>query len=100
MFDAGEKYYLPRVFNYFDDTCGKEIEIYNDYTGERLAINEFNHNHTDIKFGLPYHLFARKIAEPWHHKIWICHFFKHSRYNDFVSEEESLNINKNGFDAD
>ena len=88
MLGAGEKYYLPRIFCYFDDTTGSEIELYNDYTGERLAINEFNQAHKYIKFCLPYHLLARKVVETWYHNIWSCHFFKHSRYNDFVSEED------------
>jgi hypothetical protein len=88
MLEAGEKYYLPRVFCYFDDTNGTSVELYNDYTGERLAINEFNQTHTDIKLGLPYFLLARQLVEPWYHSIWICHFFKHTRYNDFVSEED------------
>jgi hypothetical protein len=86
MLNAGEEYYLPRVFCYFDDTAGGEIELYNDYSGERLAINEFNQAHRNIKLGIPYHLVSRKIVEPWYHRIWICHFFEHSRYNDFVGE--------------
>jgi hypothetical protein len=88
MLGAGERYYLPRVFCYFDDTIGTEIELYNDYSGERLAINEFNQAHNDIKFGLPYFLLAKPVVEPWYHNIWLCHFFKHSRYNDFVSKED------------
>lgn len=87
MLGAGEQYYLPRVFCYFDDTIGTEVELYNDYTGERLALNEFNHTHDTAKFGLPYHLLARSVVEQWYHQIWICHFFKHSRYNEFVSSD-------------
>jgi hypothetical protein len=90
MLESGEKYYLPRVFCYFDDTIGTEIELYNDFTGERLAINEFNQAHEDIKLGFPYHLLARKVVEPWFHGIRICHFFEHSRYNAFVSTEGDL----------
>lgn len=87
MLEAGEKYYLPRIFCYFDDVIGTEIELYNDFIGERLAINEFNLAHTDIKLGLPYHFLENKVTQPWFNKIWIGHFFKHSRYNDFVSSE-------------
>jgi hypothetical protein len=87
MLEVDEKYYLPRVFCYFDDTVGTEIELYSEFTGVRLAINEFNRDHNNIKIGLPYYLLARKIGEPWYHKIWITHFFKHSRYNDFISAE-------------
>lgn len=88
MLVASERYYLPRVFCYFDNVIGSEIELFNDYTGERLAINEFNQAHNDAKFGLPYHLLARKVVEPWYHQIWVCHFFKHSRYNEFLSKED------------
>ncbi len=87
LFDAGAQHFLPRVFCYFDDILGGEMELYNDYTGERLAINEFNEQHEAIKIGLPYYLLARKIIEPWHHQIRICHFFSHQHYNNFVSEE-------------
>ena len=87
MMDAGEEYFIPRVFCYFDDTIGNDLVQYNDFTGERLAINEFNQSHEKIKFTIPYNLITRPAIEQWYHQIWVCHFFGHSRYNDFVSEE-------------
>ena len=87
MMRKNEKFFLPRVFSYFDDTIGTELELYNDYTGERLAINEFNKNNDDIKICTPYHLNALK-TEVWHYQIWICHFFKHEKYNDFISNDD------------
>ena len=42
MMNDNSDFFLPRVFSYFDDTIGSELELYNDFTGERLAINEFN----------------------------------------------------------
>jgi hypothetical protein len=87
MLEADPKHYLPRVFSYFDDTIGSEIELYNDYTGQRLAINEFNQTHDKIKLGIPYHFLREEYPQSWHQQIWICHFLEHSRYNDFVSEE-------------
>jgi hypothetical protein len=86
MLKAGEKYFLPRIFCYFDDTVGSEIELYNDFTGERLAINEFNDANEHIKLCPPYYLAARR-KEIWHNHIWIGHFFNHSKYNAFVSRE-------------
>jgi len=95
MLEADEKYYLPRVFCYFDDITGTEMELYNDYTGERLAINEFNQAHEDIKIGLPYHFLSKKVVEGWHHNIRICHFFKHSNYNKFIGDEnQQLALNR------
>lgn len=76
--------FLPRVFCYFDDIIGTEEQLYNNFTGERLAIEEFNQGHAEIKLAPPCHLFGRKVVEPWHHKIRICHFFRHPRYNQFI----------------
>ncbi len=87
IFDHEEKYFLPRIFCYFDDTIGSETELYNDYTGMRLALNEFNQNHDTKKFGKPYHLLSRNQIKPWYHQIFIYHDFNHSKYNQFISQE-------------
>ncbi len=86
MFDAPEKYFLPRVFCYFDDIVGSETELYNDYTGERLAINEFNRAHENKKVATSYHLLRERIRESWHPQIFIYHDFGHRQYKDFVSD--------------
>jgi hypothetical protein len=87
MLLASPSRYLPRVFCYFDDTIGTDTEVYNDYTGERLAIKEFNEENRDVKLAQPYYLLS--IPGPvWHHQIWVCHFFKHVEYNTFVSLED------------
>ncbi len=85
MLKADAKFFLPRIYCYFDDTIGTETELFNDFTGERLAINEFNAQNDDIKFSVSYNLLAQ-ATEIWHHQIWICHFFKHKEYNTFISE--------------
>jgi len=87
LFEEDEKYFLPRIFCYFDDTIGDETPLYNDYTGQRLAINEFNQTHESQKLGLPYHLLGRRNKESWYQQIFIYHDFQHPRYNDFVSDE-------------
>jgi hypothetical protein len=87
MFDADEKYFLPRIYCYFDDTVGDETPLYSDYTGQRLAINEFNQTHESKKLALPYHLIGRKNPESWHHQIFIYHDFRHRLYDTFVSDE-------------
>jgi hypothetical protein len=88
MLEAGEQHYLPRVFCYFDDILGSDTELHSRYVGERLAIDEFNEAHRDIKIDSAYHLLARPLVEPWHHQIRICHFLRHSRYNDFVAQRQ------------
>ncbi|MBA3240164.1 MAG: hypothetical protein H0T60_02970 [Acidobacteria bacterium] len=86
IFEAPERYFLPRVFCYFDDIVGDEIALYNDYTGERLAINEFNATHATKKIAAPAHFLTRAVRETWHSQIFVQHDFAHSRYNDFVGE--------------
>lgn len=88
IFDADSRYFLPRIFCYFDDVVGTEVELFNDYTGERLAIREFNEAHATKKLTIPYHLLDREVVAGWYHRIWIYHDFAHPRYNDFVSTND------------
>lgn len=87
MLDEEDEHFLPRVYCYFDDIIGSEIELYCDYTGERLAMNEFNTSHPFKKFSPAYHLITRRDIETWYHQIFIYHNLQHPRYNDFVSTE-------------
>ena len=87
LFDEDEKYFLPRIYCYFDDTVGDETSLYSDYTGQRLAIHEFNQAHESKKLAVPYHLISRKSVESWYHQIFIYHDFKHRQYNEFISQE-------------
>jgi hypothetical protein len=87
LFDADDEHLLPRVFNYFDDIVGSNIELHSDYIGERLAINEFNSLHERRKFCPAYRLICDKYIETWYHQIYVLHLFEHKRYNDFVGNE-------------
>jgi pimeloyl-ACP methyl ester carboxylesterase len=88
MLNAPEQHYLPRVFCYFDDIIGSDTELHCDWIGERLAIREFNEAHHDVKIDSAYHLLGRSVMEPWCHQIRVCHFFQHSRYNDFAGQAQ------------
>jgi pimeloyl-ACP methyl ester carboxylesterase len=87
LFDVEEKYRLPRIFTYFDDIIGHDAALYNDYTGERLAIAEFNESHPGLKISPAYMLSCRALAQ-WQHQIYVAHDFDHSHYNDFISQPE------------
>jgi hypothetical protein len=87
LLEGDEKYFLPRLFCYFDDVSGNEASLYNDYTGERLAINEFNQTHTEKKFAPAYHLLNRKVLDAWYQRVWILHNFKHSKYNEYIGRK-------------
>jgi hypothetical protein len=78
---------LPRVMCYMDDITGT-TECYSDYTGERLAIAEFNQSHTDRKIS-PCYDFADFTIERWQERIMIYHDFSHPRYANFVGDPTS-----------
>lgn len=81
--------YLPRVFCYFDDTIGPHEELHSEFTGELLAINEFNATHSHRKLakihGLRYKLLP--LEQPWIDAMYVLHIFDHPRYNDYVYHE-------------
>ena len=74
---------LPRVFCYFDDVAGGPAYCYNEFTGELLAINEFNQSHDDRKLariaGLRHNF--RTLPALWHEQTFVAHLFKHPQYN-------------------
>jgi hypothetical protein len=86
LFENESKFFLPRIFTYFDDITGwVGDEYYNDYTGERLALAEFNNKHKMMKFSPQYHLLAQFRKVPWYMQIYVLHLFDHPEYNSFVS---------------
>jgi hypothetical protein len=56
LFDVKERYRPPRLLTYCDVAIGRAIELHNDYTGERLAIAEFNDSHRAQKISQAYNL--------------------------------------------
>ncbi len=92
VFDLPAENRMPRIFTYFDDIIGNEFALYNDYTGERLALREFNESHATQKISPAYCLLNR-VGQRWHHKMFVTHDFEHPRYNDFVSlEDQQLRV--------
>lgn len=90
ILDAESIRFLPRVFMYFDDIVGGDIWLSNAYTGERLAINEFNDKHEFYKICPNYYL-LEEYRIPWFSSmIRIYHDFKHPRYNDYIASSEQL----------
>jgi hypothetical protein len=77
--DAGKL--LPRVFCYFDDIMGFG---YNDFTGERLAIHEFNHEQERRKlapiYGLKWFVPQEYFNDRWIEMLQIAHVFDHPSY--------------------
>ena len=82
LLDAPSSMLLPRVHCYFDDTLGF---MHSEFTGERLAISEFNNTHKMQKIsqilGLKYYV-PRKVANAqWIDSFYMAHIFDHELYN-------------------
>jgi hypothetical protein len=80
--EGPHSFLLPRVFCYFDDNQGL---TYSEFTGERLAISEFNQKWTHRKispiFGHRYFLNPETANQKWVEQIYLAHFFDHELYN-------------------
>ncbi len=58
-----------------------------EFTGERLAIAEFNDTHEERKispiFGLKYFLPEKYARAQWSEMFYLAHMFDHPLYNEF-----------------
>ena len=84
LFRADPKLLLPRIHCYFDDIMGK---TFSDFTGERLAINEFNAASPARKIS-PIHGLRFFLPSPGRHSIWpemmfMAHVFDHPLYSHY-----------------
>jgi hypothetical protein len=76
---------LPRVFCYFDDCIGDDFELHSQFTGELLAISEFNEAHPMRKIAPIYGLsYKRRHPAGWNAMMFVMHCFEHPRYNEHV----------------
>jgi hypothetical protein len=92
VFEGLQERYLPRVLCYFDDIANAEA-LQTEYTGELLAVRDFNAEHPRIKIdritGFEY---SRLIRDVWNIKMYVCHFFDHPRYNTHIVKEAALYV--------
>lgn len=78
---------LPRVICYFDDILDapEATAMFNDWTGELLAIKEFNEAHRAMKLAKINGLYEKRyVRASWPSCIYVLHSFEHPRYNDFI----------------
>jgi hypothetical protein len=79
---------LPRVFFYFDDITGGPKQAYNEFTGELLAIREFNEASATRKLA-PLHIGrTRRFPADWNDRIYVLHNFDHRAYGAYVGPED------------
>ena len=93
LLECGQDLLMPRIHCYVDDTIGF---TFSEYTGERLAIAEFNDSHPMRKispiFGLKYLLPKPYSADAWCEQMYIAHVFDH----DLYGRTDGLNVRVNG----
>lgn len=86
LFNASHNFFLPRVFCYFDDCIGDDWQLDSEFTGELLAINEFNDKNEIMKIskinGLQYKRFSWAV---WHELMYVCHLFEHPLYCTYIN---------------
>lgn len=79
---------LPRVFCYFDDVIDDDFMFFNEYTGELLAIREFNEEHGTEKLTKINGLAAlRPFRSRWPDTIYVLHKFAHPLYIKNIGEK-------------
>ena len=87
-----ERFFLPRIFCYFDDVIGTEKEMYGINNGELLAIEEFNKENDNKKINLNQNLLNTNFY--YRLQIYYFHNFIHKDYNKFIYENEQSTINQ------
>jgi hypothetical protein len=92
ILEAEHKYLQPRITCYFDDIVGDIDWAYNEFTGEVLAIHEFNATHHDIKVAavLGLRFCGGKIPSVWHEQVFVAHLFHHPDYGRPISDLHQL----------
>jgi len=76
--------YLPRILMSFD-SVSTDIKYLCEFVGEPLARREFNEENYDRKISKLDHLKYRYLpASIWHEKMYVCHFFRHPLYCEYI----------------
>lgn len=77
--------FLPRTFCYFDDIVGADEELHSEFTGELLAIHEFNEKHRSRKLAKIHGLQHKRITPcPWADQMYVLHLFEHPHYSTSI----------------
>lgn len=86
LLEQSNERFLPRVFCYFDDIVGPHFELHCEFTGELLAINEFNCESANKKIArINGFRYKHDFPADWHTKMHVLHRFDHRKYCDFIN---------------
>lgn len=93
LFYAPTKFFLPRVFCYFDDCIGDDWQLDSEFAGESLAIKEFNDKNEMRKIarinGLRYKRFSWEL---WHELMYVLHIFDHPLYCTHINPKKNWQL--------
>lgn len=93
LLDHSSNCFLPRVYCYFDDIMASDVELHGSFTGELLAIDEFNQKHAQTKISIIHGLsHSRKFPSVWNEKMYACHFFKHPLYCTHTNPNKNMQL--------
>lgn len=79
------EHFLPRMFMYFDDVLGSELEMYGEHNGQLRAISDLNAGSEDIRIHRNQNLIHQDYL-PYRHQIYYGHLFNHPDYNTYIGE--------------
>lgn len=83
--------FLPRLFMYFDDIIGTEVEMYGPFNGQLAAISDFNGRQENCKIHLNQNLLP-KTHIPFRHHIYYAHLFGHPEYSKYIGGSQQLSL--------
>lgn len=83
--------FLPRMFMYFDDIIGSEMEMYGPCNGQLKAIESYNSSQSGVRIHRNQNL-LNKIQYSWRWQIYYAHLFNHPDYERYIGgvRQESL----------
>jgi Flp pilus assembly protein TadD len=84
--------FLPRCTVYFDDVSGWQGQDYNRFTGELLAIDEFNRGQEQVKLAEDRTFRTLPVNHAWHHGTYTLHRFTHPEYTTYVSPADASSL--------
>jgi hypothetical protein len=86
LIEDSNSFFIPRVFCYFDDCIGDDWELHSEFTGEMLAIKEFNERNQTRKIAKINGLRYKRIFEAsWNDVMYVLHIFDHPAYNEHTN---------------
>src|SRR4051812_16524072 len=83
--------FLPRLFMYFDDIIGTEVEMYGPFNGQLAAIRNFNDEQDECKIHLNQNLLPSNHI-PFRYQIYYAHLLRHPDYCRYIGGSQQLSL--------